>query len=266
MNTLTNRFGQATSTDRGRGEPGGTAAPPRMTMSGDIESPAGSRRGERRTDHDRADTAMAARRGRVESPTEAPLIAHLRHQWDSRPLAALSSHIEMTHHVHHSVRTPQALDLLKAAAEHDPRNADALNELWSLLSLVERRRDAIVLTEECRVFPLVRELDAGERRLLAQSQAILDDLEHVRSLHEEVAALWSRIDRLRDSVPVHNAAMGPVGAGLEALTALGADLRLHTIKFTEILIPRVLRLMRGGEGDESEKSRRDASEAVRQDA
>lgn len=157
--------------------------------------------------------------------------------WADLGLAALTEHIETTHHEFLRREFPR-LDALAERVEtvHGDRHPE-LKEVRRLYRELVADLEPHLLREEQILFPLVRELDAATRSnrrpegTLGNSVAVLADD------HEQVGALMAELHEATDAFTVPDDGCASYRSLYEGLSAFVRDTHLHVHKENNVLFP-----------------------------
>jgi len=158
-------------------------------------------------------------------------------------LTALADHIEATHHAYLKDELPRLVEMAdKVAYQHRERDA-RLAQVAGLTHELAEEMLCHLQTEEFILFPLVRQIDAGEGGRLAAG--IADPIRQMEAEHEEAGAALARLRLLTDGFTPGAEACNTHRALLDGLAGFEADLHRHVHKENSILFPRALARVAG---------------------
>lgn len=158
-------------------------------------------------------------------------------------LTALADHIEATHHAYLKSELPRLVELAeKLAGKHGERDA-RLSEVAATTRELAEEMICHMQKEEFILFPLVRQIDAGERGGLAAG--IADPIRQMEAEHEDAGAAIARLRLLTDGFAPGEDACNTHRALLHGLAHLEVDLHRHVHKENSILFPRALERVAG---------------------
>ena len=158
-------------------------------------------------------------------------------------LTALADHIEATHHAYLKDELPRLVELAeKVAGAHGERDA----RLQAVLATTRELAEEMIChlqKEEFILFPLVRQIDAGERGQL--TAGIGDPIRQMEAEHEDAGAAIARLRMLTDGFAPGADACNTHRALLHGLAQFEVDLHCHVHKENNILFPRALKRVAG---------------------
>jgi len=157
-------------------------------------------------------------------------------------LTDLADHIERTHHCYVKEELPRLLEMADRVArkhgERDPR----LPEVAATVAALTAEMLNHLHKEEGILFPLVRQLEAGEAGALPGG-AIAHPIRVMEAEHEHAGQAVARLRALTDDFTPDAAACNTHRALLAGLGEFEGDLHRHVHKENNVLFPRALRLL-----------------------
>jgi regulator of cell morphogenesis and NO signaling len=156
-------------------------------------------------------------------------------------LTQLADHIEQSHHAYLKEELPRLVEMAdRVAYKHagrDPRLPD-------MAATVRQLADEMfchMYKEEQVLFPLVRQIEAGQRGGFAAS--IADPIRQMEAEHDDAGRATERLRELTDGFQPDAEACNTHRALLDGLARFEADLHRHVHKENNVMFPRALALV-----------------------
>jgi regulator of cell morphogenesis and NO signaling len=152
----------------------------------------------------------------------------------------LADHIEHTHHAYLRSELPRLRGMVdKVVSVHGEREPrlHALRETFLALSA---ELSSHLLKEERVLFPMVRELEAGEEAPRFHCGRLANPIRQMESEHEHAGSALEKLHGLTDGYTPPDWACETYRGLLDGLAALEADLHQHIHKENNVLFPKVL--------------------------
>lgn len=155
-------------------------------------------------------------------------------------LAELADHIEATHHTYLRSELPR-LDALtrKVSSVHGSTDPRLVQIRKTFLQLAGELYDHM-RKEEQILFPLVRELEAGEGTFEFHCGSLANPIRQMEWEHDQAASALNRLRELTEEYRPPDWACNTYRAMLDALSRLERDLHRHIHKENNVLFPRAL--------------------------
>lgn len=155
-------------------------------------------------------------------------------------LTQLADHIEQSHHAYLKQELPRLQEMAdRVAYKHggrDPR----LRELAATVNDLTTEMFCHMYKEEQVLFPLVRQIEAGQRGGFAAS--IADPIRQMEAEHDDAGRATERLRALTDGFQPDAEACNTHRALLDGLARFESDLHRHVHKENNIMFPRALAL------------------------
>src|ERR1035437_2232769 len=149
-------------------------------------------------------------------------------------LTQLSRHIETTHHAYLKTELPRLVEMAdRVATKHAWRDARLPDMATAVRSLAEEML-AHMQKEECVLFPLVREIEAGAKAGLRGSD-LSAPIRHMEAEHESTGQLTAQLRELTDGFSPNAEACNTHRALLAGLAEFESDLHRHVHKENNVL-------------------------------
>ena len=159
-------------------------------------------------------------------------------------LAELADHVERTHHAYLKDELPRLVEMAERVAyKHGSRDA----RLCEMAVVVRDLADEMfchMQKEEHILFPLVRQIEAGEAGGFATSLA--DPIRQMEVEHDDAGRATQRLRELTDGFIPDADACNTHRALLDGLARFEADLHRHVHKENNVMFPRALALAEAG--------------------
>jgi regulator of cell morphogenesis and NO signaling len=161
-------------------------------------------------------------------------------------LSELADHIEHTHHAYLRAELPR-LDQLagRVAAAHGSRDRRVLAIRETLFDLAGELL-AHLLKEERILFPLIRQVEAGDQPLFP-GLTLARPMRRMELEHDGAGAALARLRELTDGYTVPAWGCNTYRALLDGLAELERDTHRHIHKENNVLFPAALALERRGQ-------------------
>lgn len=155
-------------------------------------------------------------------------------------LTDLADHIEQTHHAYLRAEFPR-LDALtgKVASAHGDKDP-GLHQLRETFLELSAELSSHMLKEEQILFPLVRQLDAGETAPEFHCGSLAAPIQQMESEHDQAGEALGKLRELTDGYSTPEWACNTYRALMDALAHLEYDLHQHIHKENNVLFPRAL--------------------------
>lgn len=159
--------------------------------------------------------------------------------WTRASLTELADHIEQTHHEYLRRELPRLQAMVrKVTAVHGP-NHPSLLELEGVFAAFVGELESHTMKEEQLVFPMIRQIDAGELPAANHCGGSLEEpIRAMESEHDDAGQALARINHLTNGYTPPDGACNTFVATLDALRELEADMHRHVHKENHILFPR----------------------------
>lgn len=158
-------------------------------------------------------------------------------------LTELADHVERTHHAYLKDELPRLVEMAdRVAYKHggrDPR----LPELAATVGELASEMFSHMEKEERILFPLVRQIDAGQRDGFAAS--IAAPIRQMEAEHDDAGRLTERLRELTNGFTPDAEACNTHRALLHGLARFEADLHRHVHKENNVMFPRALAAVAG---------------------
>ncbi len=175
--------------------------------------------------------------GNCTSAASAPLV-----DVSTLSLTELADHIEKTHHAYLHEELPRlAAMTLKVTAIHgekDPR----LQQVQETFRAMVLGLWSHMFKEEERLFPMIRQLEAGNRAASPHYGTIADPIRQMESEHDDAGSALERLRELTDGFLPPEWACKTYRALLAGLAFLERDMHHHVHKENYVLFPRALEM------------------------
>lgn len=156
-------------------------------------------------------------------------------------LTQLANHIETTHHAYLKAELPRLVEMAdRVATKHCWRDA-RLAEMAAAVRDLANEMISHMQKEECVLFPLVREIEAGAKAGLRGSD-LAAPIRQMEAEHEAAGQLTARLRGLTDGFTPNGEACNTHRALLAGLAEFESDLHRHVHKENNVLFPRALAL------------------------
>lgn len=156
-------------------------------------------------------------------------------------LTELTDHIERTHHAYLKDELPRLAEMAERVAtkhgERDPR----LREVADTVMGLAEEMFSHMHKEEHILFPLVRQLEAGQRGGFAASVAA--PIRQMEAEHDDAGRATERLRELTDGFTPEAQACNTHRALLDGLARFEEDLHRHVHKENNVMFPRALALV-----------------------
>ncbi|HVU16246.1 MAG TPA: iron-sulfur cluster repair di-iron protein [Candidatus Didemnitutus sp.] len=153
-------------------------------------------------------------------------------------LTELADHIERTHHAYLKAELPRLVELAeRVARKHRERDA-RLAEVAGIVYELTTEMISHMQKEEQVLFPLVRQIEAGE--FDDDADILLGPIACMESEHDQAGALTARLRQLTDDYTPDAEACNSHRALLAGLAEFETDLHQHVHKENNLLFPRAL--------------------------
>ncbi|MBS0631397.1 MAG: iron-sulfur cluster repair di-iron protein [Verrucomicrobia bacterium] len=153
-------------------------------------------------------------------------------------LAELADHIETTHHAYLKEELPRLVEMAdRVARKHGDRD-QRLQEVAAVTRALTEEMIFHMQKEETVLFPLVRQIGAGQGRI---SAALLSGpIQQMETEHQAAGDAIARLRLLTDGFAQAGTFCRTHHAMFAGLAALEADLHRHVHKENNVLFPRAL--------------------------
>lgn len=160
----------------------------------------------------------------------------------SMTLTALADHIEQRHHAYLKAELPEMVEKAdRVAHKHswrDPRLVDVANAVRTFAMEMFEHMEK----EEQVLFPIVRELERGDRAATDQCGTIANPIRAMEHEHDSAGNLVAQLRELTDGFTPVGECCNTHRALLSDLARLESDLHEHVHKENNVLFPRALAL------------------------
>ncbi|MEX0886958.1 MAG: iron-sulfur cluster repair di-iron protein [Phycisphaeraceae bacterium] len=176
------------------------------------------------------------------SATEQDATEQPDHDWAQARLAALAGHIEQTHHTYLRRELPRLTAMIDKVAHVHGQHHPWLSELRGVFVAFVQELDAHMLKEERVLFPMIRQLEAGESHAADHCGGVGNPVRMMEHEHDQAGAALVTMRELTDGFTPPDGACNTFRAMLDALRELEHDMHQHVHKENNILFPRACRL------------------------
>jgi regulator of cell morphogenesis and NO signaling len=153
-------------------------------------------------------------------------------------LTQLADHIEQTHHAYLKNELPRLVEMAQRVAyKHGHRDA-RLPEMAETVVMLAQEMFSHMHKEEQILFPLVREIDAGQLGKFAAS--IANPIRQMEAEHDDAGRATERLRELTDGFTPDAEACNTHRALLDGLARFESDLHRHVHKENNVMFPRAL--------------------------
>ena len=157
-------------------------------------------------------------------------------------LTALADHIEQTHHTYLKAELPRLTEMAeRVALKHGWRDA-RLAEVHEGIAALTEEMFAHMHKEETVLFPIIRQLEAGDRHAGSHCGSLANPIRQMEAEHESAGGLTARLRELTDAFTPTPESCNTHRALLAGLAEFESDLHRHVHKENNILFPRALAL------------------------
>jgi len=157
-------------------------------------------------------------------------------------LAALTDHLEQTHHAYLRSELSRLDEMTKKVAavhgEKDPR----LYQLRETFLELAAEFSNHLMKEEQILFPMVRQLEIGDKAPIFHCGMIANPIRQMELEHQELSSMMGRLRELADGFTATDWACNTHRALLDSLADLERDTEEHTHKENDVLFPRALEM------------------------
>jgi len=161
--------------------------------------------------------------------------------WSEVSLAALIDHIVDTHHAYLRRELPRLEELLMRVTSAHGADVSWLHPVLEVFQTLKLDLETHMVSEEERVFPSIRSLEATEETAEASS---LDEegIDVMIKEHDDSGAALERLRELTNGYTPPEGACPKFRAAMDGLRKLETDMHQHVHKENNILFPRARRL------------------------
>jgi regulator of cell morphogenesis and NO signaling len=153
-------------------------------------------------------------------------------------LTDLADHIERTHHAYLKQELPRLVEMAdRVAYKHAGRDA-RLGEVAVTVRTLAEEMFSHMQKEERILFPLVRQIDAGQRGGFAANVA--DPIRQMEAEHDDAGRATERLRLLTNGFQPEAEDCNTHRALLDGLARFEADLHRHVHKENNVMFPRAL--------------------------
>lgn len=176
----------------------------------------------------------------LEASEGAPATAEVDPQ--AMSLTELADHIEQTHHAYLRRELPRlAMLVRKVAAVHGHRYPWML-EVDGVFAGFMAELDSHMMKEEQILFPIVREVERGNRSAGSHCGGLANPIRVMEHEHDSAGNALAAMRRLTDGFTPSADACNTFRAMLDGLAELERDMHQHVHKENNVLFPRALEL------------------------
>ena len=153
-------------------------------------------------------------------------------------LAQLADHIEQTHHAYLKDELPRLVEMAQRVAYKHGHRDPRLPEMAETVVTLAQEMFSHMHKEEQILFPLVREIDAGQLGKFAAS--IANPIRQMEAEHDDAGRATERLRELTDGFTPDAEACNTHRALLDGLARFESDLHRHVHKENNVMFPRAL--------------------------
>jgi len=161
---------------------------------------------------------------------------------ETMPLGELADHIEQTHHVYLRSMLPQLDELTNKVTSVHGEKEPRLNEIRNAFLALCEELSSHLMKEEHILFPMVRELDAGDTAPEFHCGSLANPIRQMELEHNQAESALDSLRELTDNYSPPDWACDTYRAMLDALAHLDADLHQHIHKESNVLFPRAVEM------------------------
>ncbi len=155
-------------------------------------------------------------------------------------LTALADHIERSHHAYLKDELPRLVEMAERVAYKHAHRDERLREIAAVVRGLAEEMFCHMHKEEEILFPLVRQIEAGQRGGFAAS--IADPIRQMEAEHDDAGRATERLRELTGGFQPDAEACNTHRALLDGLARFEADLHRHVHKENNVMFPRALAL------------------------
>lgn len=159
-------------------------------------------------------------------------------------LTDLANHIEQSHHAYLKQELPRLQEMAERVAYKHGGRDPRLRELAATVTGLTEEMFCHMYKEEQILFPLVRQIEAGQRGGFAT--AIADPIRQMEAEHDDAGRATERLRELTDGFQPDADACNTHRALLDGLARFEADLHRHVHKENNVMFPRALAFVAAG--------------------
>jgi regulator of cell morphogenesis and NO signaling len=156
-------------------------------------------------------------------------------------LTQLADHIEQTHHAYLKDELPRLVEMAQRVAHKHGHRDTRLPEMAETVVTLAQEMFSHMHKEEQVLFPLVRQIDAGQLGQFAA--AIANPTRQMEAEHEDAGRAAERLRELTDGFTPDAEACNTHRALLDGLARFESDLHRHVHKENNVMFPRALALV-----------------------
>jgi regulator of cell morphogenesis and NO signaling len=156
-------------------------------------------------------------------------------------LTQLADHIERTHHAYLKDELPRLVEMAQRVAYKHGHRDPRLPEMAETVVTLAQEMLSHMHKEEQVLFPLVRQIDAGQLGKFASS--IANPIRQMEAEHDDAGRATERLRELTDGFTPDAEACNTHRALLDGLARFESDLHRHVHKENNVMFPRALALV-----------------------
>ena len=162
--------------------------------------------------------------------------------WRKASLAALTTHIEQTHHDYMKKALPRLAELMARVVEAHGGNHPDLIETAAVYGALRAELEDHLQKEEQVLFPMIRGMEASGSAAGLHCGSVNAPIGVMEHEHDNAGAALRRLRELTDDYTTPADACPTYQALLDGLAEMESDLHLHIHKENNILHPRAAEL------------------------
>ncbi|MFA9478741.1 iron-sulfur cluster repair di-iron protein [Phycisphaerales bacterium AB-hyl4] len=176
------------------------------------------------------------------SATEQQVGRETSRDWTQAPLTELADHIEQTHHAYLRRELPRLTAMVDKVANVHGQSYGWLISLRNVFNGFVPELNAHMLKEERVLFPMIRQLEAGEADAANHCGGLSNPIRMMEHEHDQAGDALAKMRELTADFTPPEGACNTFRAMLDGLAELEHDMHLHVHKENSILFPRASEL------------------------